>query len=75
MILGNDTIRIKICIGNVALEPVPLAVPCYLLFANDDFYVLADFKKLVEADAVIDLIKQKLSAVYQHVVDIAKKTL
>ena len=29
---------------------------------------------LVEADAVIDLIKQKLSTVYQHVVDIAKKT-
>ena len=29
----------------------------------------------VEANAVIDLIKQKLSAVYQHVVDIAKKTL
>ncbi|MCI6688702.1 MAG: hypothetical protein MR461_09400 [Prevotella sp.] len=28
----------------------------------------------VEADAVIDLIKQKLCAVYQHVVDIAKKT-
>ena len=30
---------------------------------------------LVETDAVIDLIKQKLSTVYQHVVDIAKKTL
>ena len=29
----------------------------------------------VETDAVIDLIKQKLSTVYQHVVDIAKKTL
>ena len=30
---------------------------------------------LVEADAVIDLIKQKLSTVDQHVVNIAKKTL
>ena len=29
----------------------------------------------VETDAVIDLIKQKLNTVYQHVVDIAKKTL
>ena len=29
----------------------------------------------VKTDAVIDLIKQKLSTVYQHVVDIAKKTL
>ena len=30
---------------------------------------------LVEADAVIDLVKQKLCAVYQHVVNIAKETL
>ena len=29
----------------------------------------------VKTDAVIDLIKQKLNTVYQHVVDIAKKTL
>ena len=29
----------------------------------------------VKTDAVIDLIKQKVSTVYQHVVDIAKKTL
>ena len=47
MILGNDKLSIKICIGDVALEPVPLAVLCNLLFADDDFYVLADFKKLV----------------------------
>ena len=47
MILGNDTLGIKVCIGDVSLESVPLAVLCNLLFANDDFYVLADFKKLV----------------------------
>ena len=52
MILGNDTLGVKICIGDVALESVPLAVLCNLLFANDDFYVLADFKKLVIASLV-----------------------
>ena len=52
MILGNDTLSIKICIGNVALESVPLAVLCYLLFADDNLYVLADFKKLVVATLV-----------------------
>ena len=52
MILGNDTLGIKVCIGDVSLESVPLAVLCYLLFANDDFYVLADFKKLVVATLV-----------------------
>ena len=52
MILGNDTLRVKIRIGNVALEPVPLAVLCYLLFADDNLYVLADFKKLVVATLV-----------------------
>ena len=52
MILGNDTLGFKICIGDVALESVPLAVLCNLLFANDDFYVLADFKKLVVATLV-----------------------
>ena len=52
MILGNDTLGIKVCIGDVSLESVPLAVLCNLLFANDDFYVLADFKKLVVATLV-----------------------
>ena len=52
MILGNDTLGIKVCIGDVALESVPLAVLCNLLFANNDFYVLADFKKLVVATLV-----------------------
>ena len=47
MILGNDTLCVKVCIGNVALEPVPLAVLSYLLFANDNIYILADFKKFV----------------------------
>ena len=36
MILGNDTLGFKICIGDVALESVPLAVLCNLLFANDN---------------------------------------
>ena len=52
MTLGNDTLGVKVCIGDVALESVPLAVLCNLLFANDDFYVLADFKKLVVATLV-----------------------
>lgn len=52
MILGNDTLGVKVCIGDVALESVPLAVLCNLLFADDDFYVLADFKKLVVATLV-----------------------
>ena len=52
MVLGNDTLGVKVCIGDVALESVPLAVLCNLLFANDDFYVLADFKKLVVATLV-----------------------
>ena len=43
---------VKICIGDVALEPVPLAVLCNLLFADDDLYVLADFKKLIVAALV-----------------------
>ena len=52
MILGNDKFGVKICIGDVALEPVPLAVLCNLLFADDDLYVLADFKKLIVAALV-----------------------
>ena len=49
MILGNDTLSVKIRIGYVAFESVPLAVLCNLLFADDDFYVLADFKELVKS--------------------------
>ena len=45
MVLGNDTLSIKIGIGYIALEPVLLAVLRNLLFADDDLYVLADFKK------------------------------
>ena len=52
MILGNDMFCVKFCIGNVALEAVPLAVLCNLLFADDDLYVLADFKKLIVAALV-----------------------
>ena len=52
MVLGNDTLGVKVCIGDVALESVPLAVLCYLLFADDDLYVLADFKKLIVAALV-----------------------
>ena len=52
MILGNDTFSVKIRIGYVAFESVPLAVLCNLLFADDDLYVLADFKKLVVATLV-----------------------
>ena len=55
MVLGNDTLGVKVCIGDVALESVPLVVLCNLLFANDDFYVLADFKKLVVATLVTRL--------------------
>ena len=47
MILGNDTLGIKVCIGDVALESVPLAVLCNLLFANDDFYVLLISRNLL----------------------------
>ena len=61
MILGNDTLCVKVCIGNVALESVPLAVLCYLLFANDNLYVLADFKKLVVA-TLVHLILRNASA-------------
>lgn len=32
-------------------------------------------RNAVETDIVIDLIQEKLGAAYQHVVDIAKKTL
>ena len=52
MILGNDTLSVKIRIGYVAFESVPLAVLCNLLFADDDLYVLADFKKLIVAALV-----------------------
>ena len=52
MILGNDTLGVKVCIGDVALESVPLAVLRNLLFADDDLYVIADFKKLVVATLV-----------------------
>ena len=52
MVLGNDTLSIKIGIGNIALESVPLAVLCNLLFADDDLYVLTDFKKLIVAALV-----------------------
>ena len=44
MILSNDTLCVKISIGYVALESVPLAVLRNLLFADDDLYVIADFK-------------------------------
>lgn len=52
MILGNDTLCVKICIGNVDLESVPLTVLCNLIFADDDFYIFADFKKLIVATLV-----------------------
>ena len=52
MILGNDTLCVKISIGYVALESVPLAVLRNLLLADDDLYVIADFKKLVVAALV-----------------------
>ena len=52
MILGNDMFCVKFCIGNVALEAVPLAVLSNLLFTDRNFYVLADFKKLVIASLV-----------------------
>ena len=52
MILGNDTLSVKIRIGYVAFESVPLAVLCNLLFADDDFYVIADLKELVVATLV-----------------------
>ena len=52
MVLGNDTLSIKIGIGYIALEPVLLAVLRNLLFADDDLYVLADFKKLIVAALV-----------------------
>ena len=52
MILGNDTLCVKISIGYVALESVPLAVLRNLLLADDDLYVIADFKKLVVATLV-----------------------
>ena len=52
MILGYNTLSVKIGIGYVALESVPLAVLCNLLFTDDDFYVLADLKKLVVATLV-----------------------
>ena len=44
MIFSNDTLCVKIRIGYVALESVPLAVLRNLLFADDDLYVIADFK-------------------------------
>ena len=31
MILGNDTLCLKVCIGNIALESVPLAILSNLL--------------------------------------------
>ena len=46
MILSNDTLCVKISIGYVALESVPLAVLRNLLLADDYLYVIADFKKL-----------------------------
>ena len=52
MIFGNDSLCVKIRIGYVAFESVPLAVLRNLLFADDDLYVLADFKKLVVATLV-----------------------
>ena len=52
MVLGNDTLSIKIGIGYIALESVPLAVLCNLLFADDDLYVLTDFRKLIVAALV-----------------------
>ena len=61
MILGNDTLCVKICIGNVALEPIPLAVLGYLLLADDDLYVLVDFKNLVVA-TLVHLILRDASA-------------
>ena len=52
MILDNDMFCVKFCIGNVALEAVPLAVLSNLPFTDSNFYVLADFKKLVIASLV-----------------------
>ena len=37
---------------NVILPLIKLAVLCNLLFADDDLYVLADFKKLIVAALV-----------------------
>ena len=52
MILGYNMFCVKISVGNVSFESVPLAVFIYLLFTDGNFYVLADFKKLVVATLV-----------------------
>ena len=50
--------------------------PNYCQIGQKDYQMTQNLiGNLVEADAVIDLIKQKLSTVDQHVVNIAKKTL
>lgn len=55
MILGNDTLGIKACIGDISFQTIPLAVLDNLLLADGNLYVLADFKKLV-VSSLIDLL-------------------
>lgn len=46
MILGNYTLGIKVCIGDISFQTIPLAVLGNLLLADGDLYILADFKEL-----------------------------
>lgn len=55
MILGNDTLGIKVCIGDISFQTIPLAVLGNLLLADGDLYILADFKELV-VSSFIDLL-------------------
>ena len=54
MVLGNYSLCIEACIGDVAFQAIPFLILADFILADIDLYVLADFKKLV-ISAPVDL--------------------
>ena len=52
MILGYYLLGIKVSVGYVAFQAVPLGIVLYLLLVDDHLHVLADGKELVISASV-----------------------
>ena len=63
MILIRNFLCIKVSIGDVALQSVPLLIIADSFFADIDLYVLADFEELVIATPVHLCLGQPATAV------------
>ncbi len=52
MVLLYDFCWFQICVRDIPFQPIPCGSLCNLLFADDDFHILAYLKKLVVSTLV-----------------------